>query len=328
MRNNLKYIIISIFLILFPIYVYAIDKVIPGGETIGIEVHSKGVLVVGFYKVDNDYIGKKSGFKIGDTIIKVNNTPIYNVDEMMENIRNSRNQTVKFTVIRNQKVKVLEMDLVVDDDNFLKTGLYVKDQINGLGTLSFILENNQFGGLGHEIMESNTLEKFDISSGEIYDAKVYEIIKSYDGSAGEKNARYDKSEISGIIKENDVTGIYGEYYKDTSDREYVSVATPEEITLGDASIRTVIQDDIIEEFQIKIINVDKKSETKNILFEIVDERLLSKTGGVVQGMSGSPILQNGKMIGVVNYVIVNDTSKGYGIFLTKMLQEIEEKKVE
>lgn len=323
MRKKFKYLMIYLLLILIPLYVYAIDKVIPGGETIGIEVHSKGVLVVGFYKVDNEYIGKKSGFKIGDTIIKINNNPIYNIDEMTENIRNSRNNTVNFTVIRNQKTKNIQMNLVIDDDNLLKTGLYVKDQINGLGTLSFILEDNNFGGLGHEIMESNTLQKFEISEGEIYDAQVYEIIKSYDGSAGEKNARYDKSEVTGIITENDLTGIYGKYNKDITDREYVSVGTPEEIQFGDATIRTVINDDIIEEFRIKIIDIDNNSDNKNILFEIVDERLLDSTGGVVQGMSGSPIMQNGKMIGVVNYVIVNDTSKGYGIFLTKMLEKVE-----
>ena len=323
MRKKLNYIAIYIFLILFPIYVLAVDKVIPGGETIGIEVHSKGVLVVGFYKVDGENIGKNSGFKIGDTITKINDKAIYNIDQMTECIRNSSNNPVNFTIIRNQKTNIIQMSLVIDSDNTLKTGLYVKDQINGLGTLSFILEDSQFGGLGHEIMESNTLQKFEIREGEIYDASVYQIIKSYDGSAGEKNARYDKSEITGIITENDVTGIYGKYNKDITDREYVSVGQPDEIKFGDATIRTVIHDNIIEEFRIKIIDIDKNDKNKNILFEIVDDRLLAQTGGVVQGMSGSPIMQNGKMIGVVNYVIVNDTSKGYGIFLTKMLEELE-----
>ncbi len=320
--KKIRIYLISLLFFLCPIYVLAYDKVIPGGETIGIEVHSKGVLVVGFYKVNNQLIGKDSGFKIGDTITKINNKQIHDISSMMAELNQYSRDKVKFTIVRNGKEKNIEMNLV-NSDNSLKTGLYVKDQINGLGTLSFILEDNKFGGLGHEIMENNTKEKFEISEGEIYDAKVDNIIKSYDGSAGEKNASYDRSEITGIITNNDTTGIYGNYKGDTSNREYVSVGTPNEIQLGEAYIRTVINETDIEEFQVNIENIDKNSDTKNILFEITDKTLLDKTGGVIQGMSGSPIMQNNKMIGVVNYVIVNDTSKGYGIFLTTMLEEVE-----
>ncbi len=320
--KKLRVYLLSLLIILCPIYVYAYDRVIPGGETIGIEVHSNGVLVVGFYEVNGKKIGKDSGFKIGDTIIKVNDTKVYNISSMMKEVNETRGNNIKFTLIRKQKIKEIEMNLV-NDDNTLKTGLYVKDQINGLGTLSFIVEDRKFGGLGHEIMESTTLQKFEISTGEIYNATVDDIIKSYDGQAGEKNATYDKSEIVGTITENEATGVYGTYNGSIDDKEFVSVAQPDEITLGDALIRTVVDDDIVEEFTIEIIDIFKNSENKNILFEITDQRLLEKTGGVVQGMSGSPIMQNDKMIGVVNYVIVNDTSKGYGIFLTTMLEEIE-----
>lgn len=320
--KKFRKVLFYILILLCPLYVYAYNKVIPGGETIGIEVHSKGVLVVGFYKVDNKNIGKDAGFKVGDTIIKVNNTNVYNISSMMDAINGSNSNNVNFTLIRKNKIKNINMDLIEEEQTF-KTGLYVKDQINGLGTLSFILEDNKFGGLGHEIMESNTKEKFEISEGEIYDASVYDIIKSYDGSAGEKNASYDKSEITGIITDNDKTGIYGTYNGDISTRSYVDIGNPSDIKLGDASIRTVIENNTIEEFKIKIIDIDNNSDTKNILFEITDQNLLNKTGGVVQGMSGSPIMQDNKMIGVVNYVIVNDTKKGYGIFLTKMIEEIE-----
>ena len=308
------------FILLFPISVFAYDKVIPGGETIGIEVHSNGVLVVGFYKVDGKNIAKDSGFKLGDTIIKVNNVKVYNINSMLEAIDNGKDKAT-FTIVRNQKTKTITSSLVLED-NTIKTGLYVKDQINGLGTLSFILEDKTFGSLGHEIMESSTLERFDISNGEIYDASVSEIIKSYDGSAGEKNAVIDKSEITGIVTENDTTGIYGNYNGDISNREYVPIGSISEINLGEAYIRTNIDGEEVEEFKINILNINKDDSTKNILFEIVDSNLISKTGGVIQGMSGSPIMQNNKMIGVVNYVIVNEPTKGYGIFLTTMLDEI------
>ena len=307
-------------ILLFPISVFAYDKVIPGGETIGIEVHSNGVLVVGFYNVDGKNIAKDNGFKLGDTIIKVNNVKVYNIDSMLDVIEESKDKAT-FTVIRNNKTKTITSDLILEDGT-LKTGLYVKDQINGLGTLSFILEDRKFGSLGHEIMESSTLQKFDISNGEIYDASVSEIIKSYDGSAGEKNAIIDKSEITGIVTENDTTGIYGNYNGDITNKDYVEVGNIEDINLGEAYIRTVIDGDNVEEFKINILNINKNDRTKNILFEIVDSNLINKTGGVIQGMSGSPIMQNNKMIGVVNYVIVNEPTKGYGIFLTTMLDEI------
>lgn len=320
--KKIRYLLIYIMLFLFPIYVFAYDRVIPGGETIGIEVHSKGVLVVGFYKVDNNYIGKDSGFRLGDIITRVNNRSVNDINSMMREINSSRSSSVKFEILRDNKVKEINMNLIIEDNTF-KTGLYVKDQINGLGTLSFILEDNKFGGLGHEIMESNTLDKFEISDGEIYDATVSSFVKSYNGQAGEKNATYDKSEVTGIITDNETTGIYGTYNGSILDKEYVDIGTPEEVVTGKAYIRTEIDADIVDEFEINILNINMRDETKNILFEIVDQRLLDRTGGVVQGMSGSPIMQNGKMIGVVNYVIVNDPSKGYGIFISRMLKEIE-----
>lgn len=320
--KKIRYLLIYIMLFLFPIYVFAYDRVIPGGETIGIEVHSKGVLVVGFYKVDNNYIGKDSGFRLGDIITRVNNRSVNDINSMMREINGSRSSSVKFEILRDNKVKEINMNLIIEDNTF-KTGLYVKDQINGLGTLSFILEDNKFGGLGHEIMESNTLDKFEISDGEIYDATVSSFVKSYNGQAGEKNATYDKSEVTGIITVNETTGIYGTYNGSILDKEYVDIGTPEEVVTGKAYIRTEIDADAVNEFEINILNINMRDETKNILFEIVDQRLLDRTGGVVQGMSGSPIMQNGKMIGVVNYVIVNDPSKGYGIFISRMLKEIE-----
>ena len=317
--KKIRYLLIYIMLFLFPIYVFAYDRVIPGGETIGIEVHSKGVLVVGFYKVDNNYIGKDSGFRLGDIITRVNNRSVNDINSMMREINSSRSSSsVKFEILRDNKVKEINMNLIIEDNTF-KTGLYVKDQINGLGTLSFILEDNKFGGLGHEIMESNTLDKFEISDGEIYDATVSSFVKSYNGQAGEKNATYDKSEVTGIITVNETTGIYGTYNGSILDKEYVDIGTPEEVVTGKAYIRTEIDADVVNEFEINILNINMRDETKNILFEIVDQRLLDRTGGVVQGMSGSPIMQNGKMIGVVNYVFVNDPSKGYGIFISRML---------
>ena len=200
--------------------------------------------------------------------------------------------------------------------------MYVKDQINGIGTLTYIdPATKRFGALGHEIIETTTAQKFEIKDGKIFDATVSNIEKSIDGRAGEKNATYDKTTTVGEIDNNDITGIYGNYQKEITNEEQIEVGKIDEVTKGKATIRTVINDNEVKDYEINIIGIDPTSKTKNILFEITDQNLINKTGGIVQGMSGSPIIQNNKIIGAVNYVIVNDTKKGYGIFITKMLEE-------
>ena len=228
-----------------------------------------------------------------------------------------------FTVLRNSKEKIIKFS-IPKSDNIIKTGLYVKDKITGIGTLSYIDPTTKiFASLGHERLESNTMTKFEIKDGTIYKAEVSSIIKSVVGSAGEKNATSDRETIYGIVSDNKETGIYGQYTEDLSNLETIKVAKKEEVTTGKAIIKTVIKDNLVEEFTINIIKLDHNHKTKNILFEITDENLLEKTGGIIQGMSGSPIIQNNKLIGAVNYVVVNDPSKGYGIFIETMLEEGE-----
>ena len=313
------------FLLIIPLNTFAYSKyIIPGGETIGIEVRSRGVLVVGFYKIDGEYIAKDAGFKLGDIILKVNDEEVSDIDSMVGKIEGLEDNKVKFSILRDEKEKDITFTMKVGDDQVLKTGLYVKDKVNGVGTLTYIDPNDKsFGSLGHEIIDSSTASKFEIKDGEIYDASVSGIVKSRDGSAGEKNATYDREKVYGVIDENEISGIYGTYTFDISNKETLEVGTADEVTTGEAIIRTVIKDDVVEEFTINIIGLDGSSKTKNILFEVTDQKLLEATGGIVQGMSGSPIIQNDKIVGAVNYVIVNDTSKGYGIFITTMLKEGE-----
>ena len=211
-----------------------------------------------------------------------------------------------------------------NQDGVYKTGIYVKDSIQGIGTLTFIdPETLKFGALGHEILEKTTSKKFEIKDGKIFKSDVTSINKSEDGKAGEKNARYDKSKVYGSISENTTSGIFGTYTDKLPDIKTIEVGTIKDIHLGEAKIRTVINNDEIKEFRINIIKLNPNSDTKNILFEITDEELLNSTGGVVQGMSGSPILQDNKIVGAVTHVIVNDSKKGYGIFITTMLKEAD-----
>lgn len=320
-KNKLQIFLLALLLI-FPLNTFAYSNyVISGGNTIGIEVNSKGVMVVGFYKLNDAYIAKDAGFEVGDVILKVNDKEVSDISSMVTLMGNEE-KTINFMVLRNGMKRKVNLKLVKDNDNVLKTGLYVKDKINGIGTLTYIDPKSRvFGALGHEILESNTISKFEIKDGKIYDAYVSGIVKSRNGKAGEKNAVYNKEDVHGVVEANEISGIFGKYSKDISNMDVIKVGKVDDITMGKAYIRTVIDNDKVEDFEINIINLDTNSKTKNILFEITDKRLLEKTGGVVQGMSGSPIIQDNKIIGAVNYVIVNDTSKGYGIFITTMLEE-------
>ena len=320
-KNKLQIFLLALLLIfLLNTFAYS-NYVISGGNTIGIEVNSKGVMVVGFYKLNDAYIAKDAGFEVGDVILKVNDKEVSDISSMVTLMGNEE-KTINFMVLRNGMKRKVNLKLVKDNDNVLKTGLYVKDKINGIGTLTYIDPKSRvFGALGHEILESNTISKFEIKDGKIYDAYVSGIVKSRNGKAGEKNAVYNKDDVYGVVEANEISGIFGKYSKDISNMDVIKVGKVDDITMGKAYIRTVIDNDKVEDFEINIINLDTNSKTKNILFEITDKRLLERTGGVVQGMSGSPIVQDNKIIGAVNYVIVNDTSKGYGIFITTMLEE-------
>lgn len=317
-KNKLQVLGLS-FLLLLPVNTLAYSNyVITGGETIGIEVNSLGIMVVGFYDVNNKSIAKDAGFMIGDRILEVNGNEVSNINEMINNV----GEETDFTVVRDSKTKHIKLKSDRDASGILKTGLYVKDRISGIGTLTYIdPESKVFGALGHEILETTTITKFEIKDGKIYDATVNEIVKSRNGRAGEKSARYDRNNLEGTVNKNEISGIYGIYQEDFTDREKMKVGKVSEIKLGEALIRTVVHDNEIEDFEINILNINKDSETKNILFEVVSPTLLELTGGIVQGMSGSPIIQDDKIIGAVNYVIVNDTAKGYGIFITTMLEE-------
>lgn len=323
-KNKLLTIIWLLIVTIIPINVLAYsDFIIPGGENVGIEVSSNGVLVVGFYEVDNKLIAKDSGFMLGDRIIKVNNKDVNSIDDMVNVVKDSDNEMVNYTIIRDNK----EINLKASRNNqegVYKTGIYAKDSIQGIGTLTFIDPKTlKFGALGHEILEKTTSKKFEIKDGKIFKSDVTSINKSEDGKAGEKNARYDKTEVYGDITENTTSGIFGNYTAELPNEEKIKVGTENDIHLGEAKIRTVINKDEIKEFKINIIKLNPNSDTKNILFEIVDEKLLENTGGVVQGMSGSPIIQDDKIVGAVTHVIVNDSKKGYGIFITKMLKEAD-----
>ena len=324
-KLKLQIIVPLLILFIMPQNIYAYSKyIIPGGETIGIEVNSKGILVVGFYEVDSKYIGKDAGFEIGDVITEINNTKVSNIEEMVNAVNDeaSKDNKLDVTIIRDGKSSSLTLNMVCDSSNVCKTGIYVKDEITGVGTLTYIdPKTTIFGALGHEITERTTGERFEIKDGKIFNATVTDNIKSESGSPGEKNAIYDENITYGEIDANEESGIFGKYTSEILEDEALEVGTKGDVKTGEASIRTVLNGNDVKDYTINILNINKDTDIKNILFEITDQELLNETGGVIQGMSGSPIIQNNKIIGAITHVIVNDTKKGYGIFITTMLED-------
>lgn len=299
--------------------------IIPGGEPVGVSLNSKGILIVGFYEINGKNPGSDSGLKVGDTIISINSKNISTISDMVSVISNAKDK-INIEYIRNDKTYNTTLELVVGDDNVYKTGLYVKDSITGLGTLTFIdPETKIYGILGHEISEKSTGLKLEVKDGKIFEASITNIIKTERGTPGEKNAKFYSNNIYGTVSENTNKGVFGKYTSELPDKQALKVAAKDEIQLGDAKILTTLSGNKVEEFSIKItkINNNSNQKTKNILFEITDERLLNETGGVVQGMSGSPIIQNNMIIGAVTHVVVDNPQKGYGIFITNMLEEAE-----
>ena len=321
----MKKILLLLIILLIPLNVFAYsDYIYRGGNTLGIEIECDGVLIVGFYQIDGKYNKGNPKLKVGDYIKKVNGVEIYSLSELSKEIEKYANDgSVEITYKRGKEEKNTTLELI-NEKGVYKTGLYVKESITGIGTLTYIDPGTLiYGALGHEIIEGNTSKIVEIKSGNIFRNSITSIDKSSVGHAGSKNAKYFYNTIYGNIYKNTNHGIFGKYSYNISDMELVKVGKFEDIKIGKAYIYTVLDGEKVEEFEIDITKINELSDTKNITFEITDEKLIKKTGGVVQGMSGSPILQNNMIIGVVTHVIVDNPATGYGLFITKMLEEGE-----
>lgn len=320
LKNILMVFLLTLFIIPFSAFAYSL---IPGGENIGIQINAKGIMVVGLYKVNNTYPGREAGLKLGDIITSINNNPVLNINEMVKEINENYKNEITIKYERDNKTYTTSLRLVKNGDNVYKTGLYVKDTINGIGTLTFIdPETRLFGALGHEIIEKTTGKMIEVGTGKIFKAEIVGIEKSNRGTPGEKSARFHSDIVYGDIYENTSFGIFGTYKDKIPLKKQYKVADPNDIKIGKATILTVLNNELVEEFDIEIIRLtENEQKIKNILFNITDDILLEKTGGIVQGMSGSPIIQDEMIVGAVTHVVIDDTTKGYGIFIKYMLEE-------
>ncbi len=306
--------------------------VIPGGKSIGVTLSTNGVMVTGLSEIslyDGKIISpaKDAGIKAGDIIKFFNEEPIGNVSELSAAIKKSNASSCRVTLSRDNKIiKTTVSPKMSADDGQIKIGAWVKDAASGIGTITFYNpETHFFAALGHGICDGTSGEVLDVSNGEILSSTIVSVDKGKKGSPGELNGVFsESSECLGLITQNHSGGICGKVTdKLNLSHQPVCIAKNEEIKTGSAYILANVEGNQIEKFDIEIIRIisTKDTSSKNMIIKITDSKLLEKTGGIVQGMSGCPIIQNEKLVGAVTHVFVNDPTKGYGIFIENMIND-------
>lgn len=302
--------------------------VVPGGQSIGVKLRSNGVLVVGHYTQSKQI---KQLIQMGDYLLKIDNRLIHSIHEVAQAVKEAgqKKKSLHFTIIRNGKIKRVSIRPYYDaKEKSYRLGLYIRDSAAGVGTLTFFDPKRKvYGALGHMITDVDTGQPIRIGEGKLIHSNVTSIQKGASGEPGEKRAIFvDENRVLGNITKNTSFGVFGKMFRMPGQglkNNAMPVAFAEEVEEGPAKILTVIEGQKVEQFDIEILHVMKQRQpaTKGMIIKVTDPRLLEKTGGIVQGMSGSPIIQKGKVVGAVTHVFVNDPRSGYGTFIEWMLQD-------
>jgi len=318
------------------VHVNVSDKImlIPGGQSIGVTLFTKGALVVGVTGVELEGGGtvnpaRAAGMIPGDVIIKINGVDVENADHVSKLI-NKAKDNVKMDIDRNGRLIKLNITPVADAGGVLRLGVWVRDSTAGVGTLTFIEPKKRwFGGLGHAICDLDTGSVLSVKKGEIYFSEIIQINKGESGIPGEIKGLFSSvTDTMGLIRKNTEFGIYGTLYDNVDISKLpapVALAGRDDIRLGPASIRCTIDGEGVKEFSCDIVKITPQNTAsqKGLVIQITDAELLEKTGGIVQGMSGSPILQNGRLVGAVTHVFINNPAKGYGLLAYWMIEQIQ-----
>ena len=305
--------------------------VIPLGKAIGMKMYTKGVLVVGMSEIEGNKPYENSGIQTGDKIIEINNKKINNTEELIECVNSSNGKSVQITYISDNKEEVTNILPVKTGENEYKLGLWVRDAAAGVGTLTFYEPSTgEFGALGHGINDVDTYELIDIANGELVTTNIIDIVKGEDGTPGEIRGVIDGESTIGSIYKNTSYGVYGKVTDKSrlnlSNNNELEVANRSEITTGKAQIMCELENGKVKKYDIEIqkLFLENNQNNKSMLIKVTDEELIEKTGGIIQGMSGAPIIQNGKFIGAVTHVLVNDSKMGYAVFADLMIKQMRE----
>ena len=310
-------------------------EVTPGGNAIGVRLSSEGALVVGHSEINinNEKMqspAEKAGIQLGDLVVKINGEKVDSSKDLIMLVKKSATDNINIEIVRDGKAMTKDVKLIKEEGEDYKLGLWVRDSTAGVGTMTFYDEKSgKFAALGHPVTDSDTNKAFIIKDGDLLKSSIISVRKGEKGLPGElKGIFVEDDKPIGKINKNTQCGIFGDGTKSINNglrSKKVKVAFREEIKVGKASIITTIDENGPREYEIEIVKLLQQDQPgpKSMLIKVTDEILLEKTGGIVQGMSGSPILQNGKLIGAVTHVLINKPDVGYGIYIDWMLEDAE-----
>lgn len=302
-------------------------EVVPMGRAVGIKLFSDGVLVVGTSQIEGKDPARACGLREGDIITHINSEEVDSIEEVRDLLQTIGGQTMSIRATRGEKqVQLTAQAVQCATDGTYKLGAWIRDSMAGIGTLTYYdPTTGNFGALGHGINDVDTSLLMPLESGGLMYAEVTDVKKGLAGEPGELHGAFQVQRELGSLSANTKSGIFGTLTDETMTAGLtpIPVATRKEVVTGTATILSNINGDEVAEYQIQIVRLypNSTTDTRDMMIRVTDPRLLETTGGIVQGMSGSPILQNGKLIGAVTHVLVSDPTQGYGILLEDMLEE-------
>ena len=310
---------------------FSCEEVILGGVPFGIKFATEGVVVIGFSDIDglskNQNPAYLAGIRAKDVIIKVNGVSIAGAEELNRYVDNSQGKALSLTYCRDGSERTVSLTPIFSQsEQRYKTGIWVKDSGAGIGTVTYILpDTNEFGGLGHGICDSESGELIKMSHGDVMNVTVHAVRKGVSGTPGELKGRFESTKI-GNLYSNTECGVFGKLTVLPSGcGERIKVGTRNEIKNGDAYIVCMLSGGVRKKYKATISAINRNADgSKCFMIKIIDDDLIKESGGIVQGMSGSPIIQDGKLVGAVTHVMVNDPTVGYGIFIENMLLRMTE----
>ena len=289
------------------------ERLIPGGDTIGLDLELDGVSVV---EIAND-LSDKGGLRAGDLICKVGGVEISSAEELRQAIQTSEGKLLEIVVMRNGAEKRLKLSPLQTAEGW-KLGVYVRDRLKGIGTVTYYEEDGDFGALGHGVSGEENSGLLPLREGAVLPSEVASVTKGQAGKPGCLHGAWQEGTTCGKVERNTAQGIFGNMAKGSS--VSLPVAEASQVHRGEAEIRSTVRGREVQTYTVEICEIhDTETHDRNLLLKVTDPDLLNTTGGIVQGMSGSPIIQDGKLIGAVTHVLIDDPTMGYGIFIENML---------